>query len=203
MTLLRAPTQFSPRVSGGPVTPSCCGCCCCCCCVGTAVAASIAMPVLASQLSHDRSIPATPTFPTAAPTPRRNRPLGILLAALALPVGVLIPFLVEVFVAVDAPVVLAVGVVVALAMAIGGYLMAGVGKVAAVIIPVLVLAVGSALFVGELLLWIKGLVDDDASPIALVALVCMVIGLPVATIVVLIMVGRRRRSGRHPQAAGG
>lgn len=117
MTLLRAPSQYAPGRAGGPVTPSCCGCCCCCCCAGTALATTIALPLLLHQLTRssseaeqsadaDRTAPGAPSpgsvtsDPAASRAPgtdagrsasssgRGRRVLGIVMAASAVPVGV-------------------------------------------------------------------------------------------------------------------
>lgn len=228
MALHRAPNQFSPGHTGGPVTPSCCGCCCCCCCAGSAVATSIALPLILSQLgrapdsSSDAGQPAAGDLPAAPPAPpataggavpspdpaaqqtptqppRRPatgpaRVTGLLLAALALPIGLLV--LVVTAVVLDLPVG-ALGVVLAFVVAVGvaaaGYRLAGVTGPSWLVVPGIVTLLGCGLMLPEVFLWGVALLSDDATTITKVLCGLAIVAIPLLSTGLIITVARRRR----------
>jgi hypothetical protein len=225
MSLHRAPSQFAPDGVGGPVTPSCCGCCCCCCCAGTSVAAGIALPLILHRiapkppkhrLSTDRAAPpngpvspAPPPLP--APPPSLDQPsetpvaaaspgrrgLGILLACLAIPLGIAVAVG---LLAVDFELGWILGLLVMVGLAITGYLTAGVRAGTSVFAPIAIIGIAAVVFIGEVAVWAGFLFADGDATLMRIIGGLVIVAIPVITTTVILATGRRR--GRPPIPGG-
>jgi hypothetical protein len=210
MALLRAPNQFTPGGSGGPVTPSCCGCCCCCCCAGTITATAIALPLVLHQVAPKAAAattqpdapavmpdvtaqPATPDE-SRAPAGRGQRALGILIAALALPLGAVVVVLVPMLMGNAGLASLAPGAVVIAVLALIGYAVAGVRSVG-LLTPIVIVLVGIVLLGLELLLWAALILDESSTALQVIGGL-MIVAIPVISTIMIIAIGRRRRTGQ-------
>ncbi|UFU07071.1 hypothetical protein [Ruania halotolerans] len=123
--------------------------------------------------------------------PRPGRTGGIVLAALALPIGLLVALSGAVtgeFFIVTA----LAGLLLTLGLAVFGYRRAGLAPSPSIAVPLLVLALAAAVFVGEITLWLLAF-----EGIYLAIAIAGIVAIPLLTIAGLLGVGAARRKRRR------
>lgn len=213
MAVHRLPSQFAQRTIARPVTPTCC---CCCCCVSSVVAGSIALPLILHQLApragEARSGEATaagrpgvaetaPDLDTPPPAGRaanrrraERRQAGIVLATIALPLALGLGWT-TLMLQDSRPAWLIVPAVLAgILIGFGGYRLAGVRLPLNLLVPVGVVLVVAGLAVAEFFLWGQGILG--MSPAWIGPALCFIVGLPIASTLLIGRFGRKRREGQ-------
>lgn len=85
------------------------------------------------------------------------------------------------------------GVLVAVLLAVGSYLLAGAKLVTSMSAPLLILLIALGVGFGELLLWATALISTDTSRGGRILAWTGIGAIPVITTLLLLLVGRRRR----------
>jgi heme/copper-type cytochrome/quinol oxidase subunit 4 len=134
--------------------------------------------------------------PVAAASPGR-RGLGILLACLAIPLGIAVAVG---LLAVDFELGWILGLVAMVGLAIIGYLTAGVRAGTSVFAPIAIIGIAAVAFIGEVAVWAGFLFADENATVMRIIGGLVIVAIPVITTTVILAAGRRRS---RPQIPGG
>lgn len=138
-----------------------------------------------------------PAAPSSPPTSPGRRALGIVLAALAIPLGLVTAAALGLA---DIEFALIPGLAVLLGLAIGGYLVAGVRAGSAVLIPMIILFIAAVLAIGELAAW-AGLLFAEGETLQIVVGGIVITAIPVISTTLILASARRKRRPPIPEAS--